>query len=259
MHTRTGAIRTARASRPPGPPPVWVPGREWEGQAAFLIGGGSSLERFDFTLLTGLNVIGCNDAFHLGPEIVRVCVFGDAGWWHRNKWHLEKYAGRIVTNAPSLMHLRIPNVQKMKRIRDGIHNHDTLGWNYSTGALAINLAISLGAVKIYLLGYDLTNVGNKSHWHKYGKATREFCFSRFLRGFETLKAALPAGVSVVNVSDGSSKLNCFETISFETLLKVIKPDPQASLQSDVYVQNAMERAENDQSCSNRGQPTASSV
>lgn len=247
---RTGAQSRARAGEAPGPLPahnLWTPGKEWLGQNAYLIGGGPSLEGFNFTLLAGRNVIGCNDAFHLGPEIIRICVFGDAGWWHRNKWQLEKYAGRIVTNAPSIMHLKIPNVHKMRRQRDGIHNHDTLGWNYSTGALAINLAISLGAVHIWLLGYDLCNNKAKSHWHNHGKPTREYSFQRFIRGFRKVKETLPAGVRVLNVSDGTSKLDCFETVGFPDLFRSLQFDPQASITSDSPASSDMETAVNGKS------------
>lgn len=202
--------------------PFWTPTREWEGQDAFLIGGGPSLISFDFTLLQGRNVIGCNDAFHLGPQIVSICMFGDAGWWNRNKWKLEKFTGRIVTNAPSIAHLKIPNMLMMKRVRDGIHSGDTLGWNYSTGALAINLAISLGAARIFLLGYDLQNKDSKSHWHTHGKDVREYSFQRFMRGFTVVKAGIPQGVQVLNVTDGTSRLDCFAKVNFEVFYSVLK-------------------------------------
>lgn len=212
---------------------LWTPTREWDGEDAFLVGGGPSLAGFDFSLLRPLNVLGCNDAFHLGAGVVDFCVFGDAGWWNRNKWTLEKnFAGRTVTNAPSLIHLKIPNVLRMRRVRDGIHSGDTLGWNYSTGALAINLAISLGARRIFLLGYDLCNRDGASHWHVHGKATQQYAFDRFRRGFDMVKASLPAGVQVFNVTDGGSKLTAFPMFSFEALAGLINPASQASITSD---------------------------
>ena len=196
---------------------LWTPTREWEGGSAYLIGGGPSLKDFDFSLLIGKNVIGCNDAWHLGAHIVSICLFGDPSWWHRNKWKLKDFKGRLVTNAPGVLPFEIPNLLKMNRLRDGIHNGSTLGWNYSTGAAAINLAISLGATQVFLLGYDLGNRVNVSHWHTHSPTTtiQEYAFQRFLRGFYCVKRSLPPSVQVFNVTDGSSRLDCFDKISFE--------------------------------------------
>lgn len=201
---------------------LWTPTREWEGQDAFLIGGGPSLAGFDFSLLEGLNVIGCNDAFHLGPSVVKICVFGDGQWWHKNKWKLEKFQGRIVTNSPTVKDFKIPNVLQMERQRDGIGTGSSLGWNFSTGAMAINLAISLGASRVFLLGYDLSNKGTKSHWHEHNsKPIENYSFSRFLQGFGKVKSCLPEGVEVFNITDGTSQLKCFEERSLSELSAVL--------------------------------------
>lgn len=199
---------------------VWTPTPEWQGQEAYLIGGGSSLASFDFSRLQGKNVIGCNAAFHLGKEIVPICIFGDSSWFHKQKWALEAYGGRVVTNAPGLEHLKAKWLFPMNRIRDGVHSGDTLGWNYSTGAAAINLAISLGARTIFLLGYDLGySAAGKSHWHNYhtDKKPKEETYKRFIRGFQAVKADLDRkypDASVWNVTDGSSLLPVFPRLSF---------------------------------------------
>lgn len=210
--------------------PLWTPEREWEGQDAFLIGGGPSLTGFKFQSLAGKNVIGCNDAFHLGPGIISICAFGDAAWWQKNKFKLEKFPNRIVTSAPSMLPFKVPNMLKMERERDGIHSGNKIGWNYSTGAMAINLAISLGAKRIFLLGYDVSSQGHTHHWHNHNpKPIHGDSFARFMEGFHTLKAAIPAGVEVFNVTDGISKLTCFPTISFAMFQSVL--DEQEVLSS----------------------------
>jgi len=202
---------------------LWEPIKEWEGQDAFLIGGGPSLAEFDFAQLKGLNTIGCNDAFHLGPSIIRICLFGDRMWWERNKHNLELFSGRIVSDCPFLLPYELPYLLKMSRLRDGLHSGSTLGWNFSTGASAINLAITLGAVRIFLLGYDLTNKEKTSHWHSYNKKIiREDSFQGYIRGFEMVKRCLPAEVKIINVTDGSSRLNCFEKITFEDFQRILQ-------------------------------------
>lgn len=190
----------------------WTPSPEWKGQDCFVIGGGGSLRSFDFNLLKGLHTIGCNEAFRLGPEIVQVCVFGDASWFNRVKWDLQKFPNKIVTNAPSLMGLKASWLLQTIRVKHGLHSGSYLGWNYSTGALAVNLGISLGARRIFLLGFDMKPVEGKSHWHdRYAKRPQEAAYQRFMRGFSAVQKDLTKfpEVRVINVTDGDSRLPFF--------------------------------------------------
>lgn len=201
---------------------MWTPPKDWLGQDAFIIGGGSSLRKFDFKQLKGANTIGCNNAFRLGPEICKICLFGDASYFERTKWELEKFEGQVVSCAPSVANYQVPWIKKMARVRDGLHIGNVLGWNYSTGAAAVNLAISLGADQIYLLGFDMRNSqkDGKTHWHDaYPKPTTSIAFTRFLRGFDNLNTALKdfPNVNVYNVGDGTSDLRCFKLISFQEM------------------------------------------
>jgi len=209
---------TKMVDRPTKAVALWTPPPIWKDQDAFLIGGGSSLTGFDFGSLKGRNVIGCNDAAFLGWPPLSYCIFGDSGWWHRNRLAIEKMSGPFVTNAPAVHHYILPNVLKMGRTRDGIHTGSMLGWNNSTGALAINLAVSLGATRIFLLGYDLSNQNNKSHWHKYNlRLAQPTTFAKFIRGFSRIDQDLRAnypGVQIFNVTDGGSQLKTWPTISF---------------------------------------------
>jgi hypothetical protein len=203
---------------------LWTPEKEWEGQEAVLIGGGSSLRDFDFSTLKGKNTIGCNNAFRLGSEIIKICLFCDATYFHKVKHDLEKFQGRIVSDSPDLAAFKIPWLLKMSRVRWGLtEDQGKIGFNYSTGAEAINLAIILGATKIYLLGYDLChNEQGKSHWHdKYPKITPKDSFNRFDRGFEQIYKELCRfpQVQVWNVTDGSSKLPLFDRMTFEEFRK----------------------------------------
>jgi len=215
--------------------PSWTPSPEWKDQDAFIIGGGSSLQGFDFSQLQGKNVIGCNDAFRLGPDIVQICLFGDSSWWEHNKQDLRYFLGRVVTCAPTCLSLNLDWLLQMKRIRDGLHEGDTLGWNYSTGAAAINLAVTLGATRIFLLGFDLGMQNGKFHWHNYNlKRLNTEPFVRFTRGFHTLAKSLGRlpNVGVFNVTDGSSKLPVFDRIpmlEFLSTIKTLCPSPQPAL------------------------------
>lgn len=202
--------------------PLWTPEPEWEGQEAIIIGGGPSLAGFDFSCLQGHRIIGCNDAFRLGPDIVDICIFGDESWWQKNKFELEQFSGRKVTCAPALMNLNCDELLQMNRLRDGIQHGCTLGWNYSTGAAAVNLAFSLGANTIYLLGFDMGRGDQgKTHWHSHTFRTiHDSSIARHIRGFHTLAQSLKRfpQVKVWNVTDGSSKLPVFDRLTFAQFL-----------------------------------------
>lgn len=201
---------------------LWTCTRDWEGQDAFLIGGGPSLAGFDFKPLAGRNVIGCNDAFHLGPHIISILAFGDAAWWQKNRFALERFPNPMVTNSPTVLPFKVPRMLKTRRVKDGLHGGNCLGWNYSTGAMAINLAINLGAKRIFLLGYDVSNHGHASHWHNHNpKPTQESSFIRFIEGFKRIKLDVPPTVEIFNVSDGSTRLDCFPIISFAMFQSVL--------------------------------------
>lgn len=213
--------------------PSWSPKPEWKGQTAFIIGGGSSLRGFDFSVLRGRNTIGCNHAYQLGPEIIQFCLFADPSFWEQNKEQLAAFRGRVVTCAAVLLNKPIPWLLQMRRIRDGLHEGNILGWNYSTGASAVNLAFSLGAVRIFLLGFDMGSLPNgtngkpATHWHNaHPTPVREEAYRRFLRGFHTLAASLKRHphVSVVNVTNGSSRLDVFPLMGLPTFLSILKEE-----------------------------------
>jgi hypothetical protein len=204
----------------------WKPAREWENQTAFIVGGGPSLRQFDFNRLTGQKVIGCNEAFRLGPQIVSIVIYGDESFFARRRFDLEKFGGPVVTSAVRAeRYVKVPWLRVMRRKSHVLGEGDTLGWNYSTGAAAVSLAVLMGSSKIYLLGFDLGATPDKktTHWHSHHpKQTEEEAFQRFIRGFQTLHqqvAKLP--VEILNVTNGDSRLPSFPRISFSELDRVL--------------------------------------
>ena len=78
-----------------------VPKPKWQGQDAYIIGGGPSLRDFDWELLRGLNTIGCNDAYKLGEAFCKVCIFGDSKWFYHHADNLANYGGEVYGIEPS--------------------------------------------------------------------------------------------------------------------------------------------------------------
>ena len=163
--------------------PWWTPPEMWTGKTCYIIGGGPSLEGFDFTPLHGQHVIGCNDAYSLGPW-VDVCLFGDWGWWvihgvdrvvhdgkKRDHDGLLRFPGLIVSNTPPKNMPKIihtcPRVLPMRRQAEGIPmRRDVLTWYDNCGAAAIHLALLFGATRVVLLGFDMKRGNGRQNWHR---------------------------------------------------------------------------------------------
>ncbi len=203
--------------------PVWIPERVWDGRDVYIIGGGKSLEHFDWSLLHNKCTIGCNDAFKFGVKVSKVCIFGDnSGWLDLHREELAKYKGTVFTNAPSLYKTKLKWLWVMQREPSGIHT-ESLGWNYNTGACAINLAVLLGAKRIFLLGFDMQLINGRSNWHtdNITKPDATIYEEKFIPGFKALKKDMDAKypeIEIVNITDNSS-LNLFPKIGVEEFWK----------------------------------------
>lgn len=194
---------------------------DWLGRDVFVVGGGRSLKQFQWERLVDKPVIGCNQAFLLGSAVCDICAFGDFLFWEQFGHELLNFGGWVVTNFDGSVHF--PKwVRQFKRVDYGLGFYDTLAWNGNTGAMAVNLALSLHASNVYLLGFDMCfdsqSPTKESHWHdrRVEVPTKEN-YARFMRAFDDLAKEIQQhykGRRVVNVTDGTSKLTCFPTASF---------------------------------------------
>jgi hypothetical protein len=178
---------------------------------AVIIGGGSSVNEFDFSLLEKQRlVIGVNDSFKLG-SFVGYVWFGDQRWYEWNKEFLKEYreSKKVYTCAESLEDN--PDLQCFKRGKPlGVETTlNKVSWNRTSGASAINFAYHLGARKIILIGFDMKR-GNKgeTHWHDNHKkkdADIDTLFLRYLEPFKAIKRdADKLGVKIVNLNLNSA-------------------------------------------------------
>jgi len=147
----------------------WSPPKMWQGNTAYIIGGGPSLKSQDLSLIHKKRVIGVNNAFLLG-DWVDVCWFGDMQWgrWHKKEL-LTKYHGLVASCNTNTHFVRNhPWIKFLRRGKAmGIDPQPAhVSWNHNSGCSAINLAYHFGATRIVLLGFDMSN-GKKgeTHWH----------------------------------------------------------------------------------------------
>ena len=201
--------------------PYWKPERKWEGQDVFIIGGGKSLDDFDWELLRSEYTVGCNDAYEHGVDICKVVVFGDHTWFNLHEDKLADYKGVVFTNSNQLMKSSVSWLWVFQRKLKGLF-HDALGWNNSTGASAINLALLLGAKRVYLLGFDMMVTDGESNWHpNILDSPNPDIYKQFIEGLKWLVADLPKkfpGVEIINVTDCSA-LDIFPKIKIAEFFK----------------------------------------
>lgn len=186
--------------------PLWTPAAEWTGADAIIIGGGPSLKEFKWTALEGRRTLGCNAAFRLGVGVCSLNFFADKAFFDHNEDDLCAYAGPVVSNAEEFE--RHPWVRYMPRRDYGLHT-DALGLGGNSGCAAINLALVLGAARVFLIGFDC-KLGSTAemnwHEHRYEPANAEV-FPKFQEGFYHAAQDLPRvfpGRQVINCTPGSA-------------------------------------------------------
>jgi len=201
----------------------WKPVKWWRNQDVFIIGGGSSLRGFPWQRLHHRLTIGCNDAYKLGLDVCKICVFGDLRWYKAHKAFLENWGNPVFTNQPALINNSPPWLYVMGRKENGLA-YDALGWGGNTGCVALNLALILGARRVFLLGFDLAvGENNKTNWHDDNLAKPlpdNEVFDRFIRGFAQMKEDLPKmfpEAQVINLNL-DSRLNVFEKMDWREVL-----------------------------------------
>jgi len=193
-----------------------------EGNPCFIIGGGKSLEGFDFKKLQGKYTIGINKSFIYFDSTF--LYIGDLNFYQGiqrdeilcKKWN--DFKGTKVLLAPQVPNTKVDCHVVMRKadkelpsdLEDGI----PIGNNSGFGALI--LGYLLGFNPIYLLGFDLQ--GN--HWHEgYGeKEIPKDRYTRFIIPFQQIADSfMEKGIEVINLNP-KSVLQCFKKKRIEEIL-----------------------------------------
>ena len=188
---------------------MWIPKEEFKGEDVYIIGGGPSLEGFNWKKLEDKNTIGCNSAFRLGSRVCNICFFSDPNWFDKFYDMLAEWGGRVVTHHSAMKKRKEDWLYVMERgTKKGLYK-DRLFYGGNSGCGAINLAFLMGAKRVLLLGFDCKpGKDNQPNWHKYQiEAMMPGVHDKFLKGFKTLSEALPVVFpdrEVINLTPGSA-------------------------------------------------------
>lgn len=205
----------------------------------FLFGGGPSLKGFDFKKVENYPTLGINKSFLYFPttylyfmdvsflknileqkykQVDDVGILDKFNAFKGQKFALEnskKY--RVRPDITYLINTKRPVISY--DINSGIYASNNSGYG------ALMLAIALGYMNIYLLGYDLSVSNESTHYHcgyhnvEYHNLKRRL--ERFIVPFNSVAPALKKeNINVFNLNPKSA-LNCFPKITLEEALKGI--------------------------------------
>jgi hypothetical protein len=253
---------------------LWSAPRIWSQEECWIIGGGVSVAD-QFGVPKGLvpdkrpeflefgrymasihskRVIGVNLSAFLG-DWVDIAFWGDSDTYIDHRDWFDSLGAMKVTVHPKFESRKYGDVLYLKKFKSNKEalslNPSELGWGFNSGLAAINLAIHLGAVKIYLLGFDMykDEEVDRVHWHAgYFDKTRCPTRRQFLNGrraprvsrsapFERQLSLYPVlakeceklGVEVINVSPRSA----IEGFKKKALRDVIPYHPPIEMKSEV--------------------------
>jgi len=197
----------------------------WNDEVVYIIGGGPSLKGFDWSQLEGKKVIAINRAFEVMPN-ADVLYWTDSRFYRWFKEGIDKFSGlkftcREFNEKPSDLILLKPNSAMNLDMRPSFISHGN-----NSGYGAINLAVKLGAKKIYLLGYDMNSFPGQSHWHSGYKSTHnDSIYVKMIKYFDSIPNELKKlDVEIFN-ANLKSQLTVFRRCSVEDAIYNRAYDP----------------------------------
>ncbi len=189
-------------------------------ETIYIIGGGPSLNNFDFRTLTGKKTIAINKAVIYHPT-ADILYWTDGRFYTWFKNEVDNYKGLKFALKPGSLYTNDIKILRKGKPHGLEEDPQTLSHGFNSGYAAINLAYHLGAKRIILLGFDMTNDGNQTHFHD-GYPTRaagnRIYEDKFLPGFKQLSSEIKnKGIGVYNASP-HSRLKDFPIITLNQAL-----------------------------------------
>ena len=202
--------------------PLWnyLKAGDWKDEPCFLIGGGPSLQGFDFAQLEGKGrIIAVNKSFFYVPFADMMVAMDQQFYDWVTKGQLgtpiraafKTFAGFKVwidSNNSTMNGVEFIFRWNLPELTNTMKQGVYCGNNTGVGALA--LACLLGCNPILLLGYDMGHRGRKTHFHSgYLTPQAPSTTQNFIKHFEMLAGQIARkGIKVINLNR-NSRLKCF--------------------------------------------------
>jgi hypothetical protein len=193
-------------------PPKWV--NRWQGQTVVCIASGPSLTPEDCEAVKGLRTIVTNNTYQLCPWADVLFAF-DGNWWaHYYEDAKRVFQGAMISYCTNPT--RWPDVET-------VHGKEWFKHFHNSGGSAISLAITAGASRVILLGYDCQRTGGKTHWH--GDHPKTLSNARSIGNWpqqfkNVARFASSKGVPIINCTP-TTALTCFPRATLAEALEEV--------------------------------------
>ena len=198
-----------------------LPTNSWAGKTCFIIGGGPSLQDFNWDLISNHLTIGINKAFKSFSPTINYAMdynFFDLVQHNTSPEHIKLHQQWLDYSGIKLFIRHKDNLA----FADGIYyvkelDHKAISFDLNAGIYPMNnsgggalmLALALGCKNIGLLGYDLKVKGDKTHWHEGYSNQKAQNMATNLENYrnkidEFAPSILEMGINVVNLSSDSN-------------------------------------------------------
>lgn len=199
-------------------------------KTCYIIGGGPSLEGFNFDLLKGKDTIAVNMSLKYCP-FATYFITADSGIIQKavkeKFWNVCPGTVKVVVMGPD--HKRYNRIKGCLKEYDVImrphrfdgqigFTSDKFATGKNTGFCALQWAVLLGYKRIYLLGIDLVAKDGKRHYYGGQGTNPDRClntfFKWFVMGTQILKQK---GIEVISMSPNSRLNDYIPYVSLEEL------------------------------------------
>lgn len=154
------------------------------------------------------------DAIEAQLDRKGILFFGDGSWGLSHSEVIQAWRGRVITSARFAYHKIAGRLEFVQAVPSSdFPKPPAIRKGPTSGHLAIGLAVSLGATRIVLHGFDMQTVNGRSHHHTdYKVVNHSSIYLSFIARFAGWnRAAQRAGVEIWNATPRSA-LNEFELV-----------------------------------------------
>jgi len=202
----------------------WPVPREWEGETAFIIGGGPSVLGVDLEALRGRRVIVINSSIYAVPW-ADFLYFGDWRWWNEpeNKAAVANFRGRVVTTSRMVSEAKNVLVCRKTNPPGLARERDSLMQKWTSLTAATNLAAHLvgpGGTIVWLGADGRIAADGRTHHHKPHRwRHKSGCYDIQRADLVTIVPSLTAmGVAGYNASPGTAWADLLPVIDLQEAL-----------------------------------------
>lgn len=199
----------------------------WAGRTAVVIATGPSLYREQLDAIRradvctiAINDAGIADRWPCSAPWADVLYFADIEW---ARFYRPKFEGlRVGTNGadgPLCVREGLADLAVTMEYGAPKFWSDRAVHGGHAGYQALQLAIGWGAKRVVLVGYDCKAAGARTNFFgtKDPAVHKDSPYSKWVEGYRTLAAHIPAGVEVLNATPGSA-IDAFERTTLEAAL-----------------------------------------